>query len=172
MLCQVQACQKEAWEALLHLTHLCGLILGTLSSTMGHLFDCKNGQPCISCKANASLVIDAEKQSVGQAAGNTKHVACEPSLKVMSGRCVWLAPHHPVTVEVRSGTYHQVTKSPDMSKEQIMTYPQTLPHFAAVTAPEIFQRMLSQSINIHRWHLKQVNTSCASTNTLEIKTME
>lgn len=29
----------------------------------------------------------AEKQSVGQAAGNTKHVACEPSLKV-SGRCV------------------------------------------------------------------------------------
>ena len=29
MLCQVQACQKEAREALLHLTHLCGLILRT-----------------------------------------------------------------------------------------------------------------------------------------------
>lgn len=87
----------------------------------------------------------AEKQSVGQAAGNTKHVAYGVQLP---------------------------TRSPDMStKEHIRTYLQTCPHLAVVTAPaEIFQRMLPQPINIHRLALK-VSTSRASTNTLEIQTI-
>lgn len=48
------------------------------------------------------------------------------------------------------------TKSPDLStKEHIMAYLQTCPHFAADTAPaEIFQRMLPQRIKIHRLALK------------------